>query len=162
MKQIKFSYIAGMKRISLISSFLFLFLLACNEGENSREPASETDVDAARNFIRAALDGNYETGRKMLLPDSTNYQYFDEYEKAHDKLSREEKEEYRAASINVHEVDAINDSLTIFVYSNSYKEDHDTLKLIKVSGNWLVDLKYLFNHSMDTLTPSLPGRDSLP
>ena len=161
-RQPKFYYIAGMKTISILSSFLFLFIVACNNSGEETAPAAENDIDAARTFIRAALDGDYMKGRLMLLSDSTNYQYYDEYEKAHKKLSDLEKLQYREASINVHNVTPINDSTTIFIYSNSYKKDRDTLKLIKISGKWEVDLKYLFNHAMDTLLPSLIKKDSLP
>jgi len=43
-----------------------------------------------------------------------------------------------------------NDSTTITVFSNSYKNDKDTLKIVKQDGQWLVDLKYLFEHDLDT------------
>lgn len=143
-------------------SFLFLFISGCNSGEEQKTSAAENDVDAARNFIRAALDGDYTNGRKMLLKDSTNYQYYDEFEKSHSKMNEEEKMKYKNASINVHAVTPVNDSTTIIIFSNSYKNDHDTLKLLKLSGQWLVDLKYLFNHDMDTMQQLINKKDSLP
>lgn len=149
-----------MKKLIQLSSFLFLFLVGCNDGEKTTVQ-SENDIDAARNFIRAALDGNYEIGRKMLLDDSTNYQYFEEYEKTHSKMNAEEKKKYQEASINVHVVTPVNDSTTIIIYSNSYKNDRDTLKLMKTGGQWMVDLKYLFNHDMDTLQHSINKTDTL-
>jgi len=121
---------------------------------------SENDLDAARNFIRAALDGDYEKGRNLLLADSTNYQFYQEFEKTHSRMDTAEKNKYKSASINVHAVTPMNDSTTIIIFSNSYKNDHDTLKLVKVSGQWYVDLKYLFNHDMDTLDHILNKKDS--
>ena len=50
---------------------------------------------------------------------------------------------------------------TIIIYSNSYKNDHDTLKVLKVSNQWLVDLKYLFEHDADTLTVKPLTNDTL-
>jgi hypothetical protein len=55
-----------------------------------------------------------------------------------------------SSSINMHQVSTVNDSVTIIIYSNSFKNDHDTLKVVKINGQWLVDLKYLFDHDMDT------------
>jgi hypothetical protein len=150
-----------MKKLIQLSPFLFLFFYSCNNSGKTTTPQSENDIDAARNFIRAALDGDYEKGRNMLAGDSTNYQYFEEYAKAHSKMDAEEKKEFQEASINVHAVTPVNDSITIVIYSNSYKNDHDTLKLMKTGGQWMVDLKYLFNHDMDTLQHSMNKTDTL-
>ncbi len=148
-----------MKKLIQLSSFLLLFFYGCNDAGKTSDLESENDIDAARNFIRAALDGDYEKGKKMLLGDSTNFQYFAEYEKSHVKLDATEKKKYKSASINVHAVNPINDSTTIIIYSNSYKNDHDTLKLLKAHGQWMVDLKFLFNHDMDTLLQNLKKTD---
>jgi hypothetical protein len=76
-------------------------------------------------------------------------------------MDANEKKKYQSASINVHAINPVNDSITIIIYSNSYKNDHDTLKLIKTNGLWMVDLKYLFNHDMDTLMQHLNKTDTL-
>ena len=150
-----------MKSLIQLASFLLLFLYGCNNAGKDTATTSENDIDAARNFIRAALDGDYEKGKKLLLSDSTNYQFYEEYEKSHSKLNNEEKNKYRDASINVHAVTPVNDSTTIIIFSNSYKNDHDTLKMVKTSGQWLIDLKYLFNHDMDTLQHFMNKKDTL-
>ena len=149
-----------MKKLIQLASFLLLFVSACND-ESKTATQSENDIDAARNFIRAALDGNYEKGRLMLLNDSTNYQYFQEYEKIHAKMDAEEKKKYKEASINVHAVTPVNDSTTFIIFSNSYQNNNDTLKLMKTGGQWMVDLKYLFNHDLDTIPNSMNKIDTL-
>lgn len=156
-----FSYFAGMKKLIQLSLLLVLFLYSCNNNTNNAKSQGENDIDAARNFIRAALDGKYENGKKLLLGDSTNYQYFAEFEKSHSNMNVEEKKKYREASINVHAITPLNDSITIIIYSNSYKNDHDTLKMIKIKEQWKVDLKYLFNHDMDALQNSINKTDTL-
>lgn len=146
-----------MKKQLYYFSFLILFLWSCNSVEQKKTDivTSENDLDAARNFIRAALDGKYDDGKKLLVNDSINFQFFAEYEKLHSKLNEEERRQYQNSSINIHAISPINDSLTIIIYSNSYKNNHDTLKLLKTQGQWLVDLKYLFNQDSDTfLNPS--------
>lgn len=150
-----------MKKLIQLSSFLFLFFYGCTDANKKADAAAENDLDVARNFIRAALDGDYEIGKKFLVGDSTNFQYFDEYEKSHVKMDAVEKKKYQSASINVHAITPINDSITVIIYSNSYKNDHDTLKLMKTHGQWLVDLKYLFNHDMDTLMQNLNKTDTI-
>lgn len=150
-----------MKKLLQPVSFLFLFLYGCNNGGKKSEPLPENDIDAVRNFIRAALDGDYKKGRNLLVIDSANYQYYTEYEKMHARLDAVEKKKYQNASINMHGVMPVNDSTTVVIYSNSYKNDHDTLKLMKINGQWLVDLKYLFNHDMDSLQHTINKTDTL-
>jgi len=66
-------------------------------------------------------------------------------------LDNDTKEKYRGASIRIHQpVTYLNDTTTIVIYSNSYKNDLDTLRVSKKNGNWLVDLKYLFEHEPAT------------
>jgi len=150
-----------MKKLIQLGSFLFLFSASCKNADKNTTTQGENDIDAARNFIRAALDGNYDNGKKMLLGDSTNYQYFAEFKKSHENMNAEEKKKYKEASINVHSVTPLNDSLTIIIFSNSYKNDHDTLRVLKNNGQWKIDLKYLFNHDMDSLQHSIINNDSL-
>lgn len=146
-----------MKKIFYLSSFL-LCLGACNNAD--RQPAtSENDVDAARNFIQAALNSDYQKARTFMLQDSTNLAYMLAAERSNNRLSPEEKKGYAAASIIIHNVSRpVNDSVTIVVFSNSFKNNPDTLKIVKQQGNWLVDFAYLFTHNSDTLTIPSTGR----
>ena len=134
------------------ASFLFLFAAACNnQDKKTEEPKSENDIDAARNFIRAALDGKFNEAKTFLLSDSANIQYFDVNERNYQRINPDEKRNYREATINIHNVTPVNDSTTIVIFSNSYKNDHDTLRILKKKNQWLVDLKYLFNRDGDSL-----------
>ena len=65
------------------------------------------------------------------------------------KLSKEELNKYKNADIIVNEVSNVNDSITIVNYSNSYKKEVKTkVKMVKISGKWLVDFKYTFSGNM--------------
>ena len=142
------------KYITIISSSLFLFLAGCNNSGREGTAASENDIDAARNFIRAALDGKFNEAKGFLFNDSSNTEYFDAYQRNYQKVEPEIKRDYRESSINIHTVTQLNDSTTVVIYSNSYRNDHDTLKVLKRNNQWLVDLKYLFQHDADsTLIP---------
>ena len=122
-------------------------------GNNAPEtPASENDVDAARNFIQSALNGDYKKARTFVLPDSTNYQYLEVFENNYrTRMNPQDKSGYRSASINIHQVRPLNDSTSIVNYSNSYKKENDSLKVVKSNGQWLVDLKYSFSEPNDSL-----------
>jgi hypothetical protein len=148
-----------MKRYPFIFLFLLFVFYACKD---KKEPGkSENDIDAARNFIRAALDGKFEQARTYLLPDSVNENWMDVAERSYEKTDAETKNGYRSSSINIHQVSPVNDSTTVIIYSNSFKNDHDTLKVLKKNGQWLVDLKYLYEHDTDSLPANKMINDSL-
>jgi hypothetical protein len=159
MTLIKFYYFAGMKRNYFIFLFLLFVFYACNNKKQSGE--SENDIDAARDFIRAALDGKFNEARTYLLADSVNINYLDVAERSYQKTDAEIKRDYRASSINIHQVTPVNDSTTVIIFSNSFKNDHDTLKIVRQTGQWLVDLKYLYEHDSDTLLHKPMYKDSI-
>lgn len=122
-----------------------LMLMSCADNSDGRIPASENDVDAARNFIRSALDGAYKTASNYVVKDSMNSQLLDALEMNYQKnMDREEKRSYRESSIRIADVRKINDSTSIIVYSNSFKNKSDSLRVVRRDGTWLVDLKYTF------------------
>lgn len=127
--------------------FLFLqFFCACGNEKDEKLPAAENDVDAARNFIRAALDGHYDEAREIVLQDSVNNAWIDLFKRAYQsRLSLSDKAGYRNASINISEVRTVTDSTTIVRYSNSFKKQNDSVKVVRRNGEWLVDLKYSFS-----------------
>jgi type IV secretory pathway component VirB8 len=132
-----------MRSLSFFSGLCLLLFSACSS--NDRSNASENDVDAARNFIRAALDGQYKEAQNLIVADSVNKQYLDAFATNYrERMSGSDKRGYRESSINIHNIRSINDSVTIVHYSNSYKQTQDSLKVVRQDNNWLVDLKYSF------------------
>lgn len=136
-------------------SFLLFLLAGCGQAENdqTKEESSENDLDAARNFIQASLKGHYEEAKNYMLRDSVNEERMDAVSRV--KLTSDEKQGLWDASINIHNRNVINDSTSIIIYSNSfYKNNTDTLKVVKKQGKWFVDFKYLFDHDQDTMYKS--------
>jgi hypothetical protein len=137
-----------MKKLLQLCSFLFLFLSACNNTDNktAETPKPENGMDAAGQFIRAALDGDYTKAKSFLVNDSTNKQMMDLYEwNYNNKMTADDKKAYRSASIRfLKETHKVNDSVTIVHYSNSYRDKSDSLKLIKAGGQWFIDLNFTF------------------
>lgn len=148
---------------SFIIGFLFLqFFCACKDrgGNADAAPASENDVDAARNFINSVLKQDFDKARTFLVDDSVNYQNLDITERVFkERLTQQDKEGYGAASINIHEVRPVNDSTTVVYYSNSFKKKRDSLKVVQRNGQWLVDLKYSFP-ALPTVEPANGKNDT--
>jgi hypothetical protein len=152
-----------MKNVSLLG-FLLLqcFFYSCSNDQRKESGPSENNIDAARNFIRAALDGKFDEARKYMLPDSVNTQYMDAVQRNYSKMNKDTANSYRGSTIRIFSpVVDVNDSTTIVVYANSFKNDRDTLKVIRKSGQWLVDLKYLFEHDLDSTSMKPSNRDSI-
>jgi len=138
-----------MKSIALVFSFLFL-LTNCNNSDEEAKTKSDNDMDAARNFLDAALKGDYKDASAYMLKDSANLEYLNVTERSYQRLSSDEKSGLKAASLRFFDTKQVNDSTTVTIFANSYKNDKDTLRIVRANGRWLVDLKYLFEHGMDT------------
>jgi hypothetical protein len=140
-----------MKKIFYCSSLLLVSLIACNSDDRqSTSTTSDNAVDAARNFIQAALVGDFERAEKFMVNDSLNREDLNAIQRLNERLSKEEKEKYQEASIRIHQDRKLNDSTRIIYYSNSFKNKQDSLKVIKTNNEWLVDLKFMF-HKTDSL-----------
>src|SRR3989337_2711251 len=140
-----------MKKIIYCGSFLLLCLAACNnEDRQSTSTTSDNDIDAARNFIQAALVGDCERAKIFMVNDSLNHEDLNAIQRLNERLTKEEKEKYQEASIRIHQDRKINDSTSVIYYSNSFKNKKDSLKVIKTNGEWLVDFKFMF-HKTDSL-----------
>lgn len=146
-----FPYFAIMKRLFTIS-FLFTILSCNNSNKEAEEKKADTDIEAARNFLNASLKGNYEEASQYMVQDSTNAGYLFNAERVYKSTPSDEKRELKEASIHFYEpTQRPNDSTTILIFSNSYRNDKDTLRIVRQQGKWLVDLKYLFEHDRDTI-----------
>ena len=151
-----------------MKKFLILFITASTLGacNNTAESEKETGPaglnDATRNFIRAALDGKFEEAKKYMLIDTPNVHYLNNAANAYQRLDTVKKEGYAESSIIIHSsVERIKDSLAIVIYSNSFMKNQDTLRVLKQNNNWLVDLKYLYEHDFDTTGQPQVLKDSL-
>jgi hypothetical protein len=140
-----------------IKYFFILSALVCltackSKDSGSTETPSDNSIDAARNFIRATLDGKFDEAKVYMLQDSLNINYLEVGKRSRDNATQDTKDGYRTASIRFHETLNYNDSTRIVIYSNSFKNDHDSLRVVKNNKQWLVDLKYLFEHDTDTIS----------
>jgi len=128
-----------MKKISPI--ILMIAAIACNN--NTSYKKAEDAQDAGREFIRASLDGNHDKARFFLYADSTNQFMFNRWKQDYNHLTDDEKSKYKDADIVVLAITPENDSVVTYKYYNSYKKDTTTIKVLRINGEWLVDLKEL-------------------
>lgn len=127
-------------------SILLLFATGCTSIENKNISEGSNDIDAGRKFVRAALDGKFDQAQQYLLPDTLNLNYLEVAARSYDKLSNIDKENYKGASILIHESKSVNDSTSLLIFSNSFKNDPDTLRVVRKENRWMVDLSYLYLH----------------
>jgi len=127
------------------------FFAGCKDNDRNTDSKPENDIDAARSFIRAALDGDYDKARTFVVNDTLNLQSLDGFERVYDRMSPEEKNKYKGASIHILDKKVIDTATSIIYYSNSYRNQSDSLKVIKQGGNWLIDFKFIFQSKPDSL-----------
>jgi hypothetical protein len=130
--------------MKLFFLLLLTSIIACNDPDKYT-PALDPQ-DAGREFIRASLDGNYKKALVYLLKDSTNLTLLTQQQKNYQELNSEEKRTHREAVIRPLAIKNENDSVSTYKYVNSYNtRDTTTLKIVRVNGEWFVDLKSILS-----------------
>jgi hypothetical protein len=135
----------------MIKKYLVLFILAlviysCNS-EKKKTPVTDTEVATA--FIRNLLDNNFKEAEQYLLKDEVNNQIFERFKKQYSEKGKELLDKYKQADIIVNNISYVTDTVCIFNYSNSYSlTDKTILKVVRIDGKWLVDLKYTFSGNL--------------
>ena len=128
---------------------VFFLLAACGLaacGNIHSFKKAEDAQDAGREFIRAALDGNYEKASFYLYADTTNQLLLNKWKKDYDGMDHEERKKYQEADILPINIQPVNDSVTSYTYANTYKKDTTTIRVVRINGEWLVDLKEILSH----------------
>jgi Domain of unknown function (DUF4878) len=117
-----------------------LFFSAC-----SSKKIANTDVEVADVFVKSLNNNKFDEAEKYLLHDKTNMEYFDITKKNMLNKAVNELDAYKNANLIIHETKPQGDTITFINYSNSNKlSQSNNLKLVKINGQWLVDLKFTF------------------
>ena len=147
-----FLFIKRCLTLTMIKKYLALIILtaaifSCSNSDQKK--TAVTDLEVANAFVRDLLDNNFDEAEQYLLKDETNTQIFERFKKQYSGKDKATLEKYKSANINVNETSYITDSVFIFNYSNSYSPaDKTVLKLVRINGKWLVDLKYTFSGNL--------------
>jgi hypothetical protein len=119
-------------------------IYSCGSNQN-KEPVTDTDVATA--FVRATLDNDLKSAEKFVLADDTNHQYFETFKRMYQQKNKAELEKYKAAEVIIDKLEAKSDSVHTVIYSNTYTNKKDNLKLVWKNNKWWVDLKYTFTET---------------
>jgi hypothetical protein len=133
-------------KLKLTAGALALFcLVACN----NEKKTPNSDIGVAQAFIKDILENNFKEAETFVLKEETNQQYFDLFKKEFESKSPAELESFKKADIIINEISPVNDSVSIVNYSNSFKRDKSNkVKMVRINGQWLVDLKYTFSGNL--------------
>ncbi|MEN9570661.1 MAG: hypothetical protein RL172_1892 [Bacteroidota bacterium] len=133
----------------MLKKIIAIISITCIAGCGNTDSVPNTDIDVARAFIKGVQENKFKQAGALVLQDETNTGYISQLERFYKQKSAEELEKYKSADIIVNEITAVNDTVTIINYSNSYKkQDSNKLKMIKRNGQWQVDLKYTFSGNL--------------
>ena len=135
-----------MKKINLLAPLYLMVLLSCN---SVKKESPKTDTDVATAFIRDVLDNNLAEAEQFILKDESNDQYFDRFKQQYSKKGKDELDKYKASDIIINEISNVTDTVTVVNYSNSYdKSVKNKVKVVRINGKWLIDLKYTFSGNL--------------
>ena len=117
-----------------------MLLAGCSEPEGYKKP--EDGLDAAREFVRAVLDGNFSKAEMYVLEEEEDRQLFNRYREYMKKQPQKERLGLRSAIILINKVESPNDSVT---YSNSFHKKPTELQVVRKNEDWKVDFSYTFS-----------------
>lgn len=128
-------------------TFLFcMSMVFC--GSKNTYPKAENALDAGREFIDACLKGDFTKAQFYMLPDSINSNRLQIIEAEYRLKDRDNRSQYREASINISGVEEVTENEVIVQYQNSYDKIGKKVKVVKQDNAWLVDFKYTFNPNL--------------
>ncbi len=70
----------------------------------------------------------------------------DKFKKDYDQMDADLRKKYQDADILPINIQALNDSVTTYTFSNSFKKDTSTIRVLRIKGEWLVDFKEILNN----------------
>ena len=123
----------------LFSACTIALMISCNNEGGYKK--AEDAQDAGREFIRATLDGNYEKAKFYMLKDEDNLWMLDNWKKLYNTFPSDSVKGFKEANIRPINIESLNDSTTLYTYSNSFTKDTTAVRIVRVNQEWLVDFK---------------------
>lgn len=132
-------------RIGIIIVCILLFA-----GCDSKKELPNTDIEVAKTFVKYVLENDFKEAATLVAKDAANDIFLKQLEKSQqEKWSKEEAEQYKNADVIIFEVSNVNDTISIINYANSYRvQEKSKVKVVKMNGQWMVDLKYTFSGNL--------------
>ena len=123
-----------------------LFFASCS----SKKKLPNTDIEVAKTFVKYVLENDFKEASALVAKDAANDVFLKQLEKSQqEKWSKDEAVQYKNADVIIFEVSNVNDTISIINYANSYKvQEKNKVKVVKINGQWMVDLKYTFSGNL--------------
>jgi len=136
-----------MRKLKLVTVF-FCSIVFCSCSNRNKYIPAENPLDAGREFIDGCLKGEFKRAGFYMIDDTRNKELLQTQEKNYNSKSKDEKRQYLEASIIINEDAAVNDSMHIINYQNSYDKTDRKVKVVLRNNNWQVDFKYTFDGNL--------------
>jgi hypothetical protein len=125
---------------------LALFLWQCSPSDQYE--VADNPIDGGRYFIENCMQGNFKKAKFYVVEDAENLVLFEKIANTYYRLDKEGRQQIRLASIQINEISAVDSSITIMNYQNSFDNKMHKLKIISTPNGWKVDLKYTYGANL--------------
>lgn len=113
-------------------------------GNASNELMADNALDGGRYFLENCKQGDFKKAQYYLVDNPENQSYLKDISTTYFKLDKEGRQEFRQASIQINEVNALDSHQTIISYQSSFDKIPHQIKVIHSPSGWKVDLKYTY------------------
>lgn len=138
----KCTFVAPVMKSIFRAAILFacIYILACTAcGSNTGYKMPEDAMDAAREYIGACMQGDFDKASFYALPDDANRARIALVERSYRERDKEGRQQLRNASINIIEMKNNGSDAAELVYRISSEKHTHTLPVKRVNGEWKVD-----------------------
>jgi hypothetical protein len=132
-------------------SQVFVFLLStpiCLPPLHDQFELADNPLDGGRYFIENCMQGNFKKAKFYVVEDAENLALFEKIASNYYGLDKEGRQQIRLASIQINEISAVDSTMTIMNYQNSFDNKVHKLKIISTPKGWKVDLKYTYGPNL--------------
>ena len=119
-----------MRPLRFFAIVFSLLLAACSQKANYQKP--DDPLEAGRDFIRFALDGDMKMAKTFVLSNADNDRLFDKIEKVYKDASTADKDQYKQASIIINKVEKVDDTTTVINFANSFRKKNQAASFLKI------------------------------
>ncbi len=127
----------------LLLAFLFWQCTPSDQYEIADNP-----LDGGRYFIENCMQGNFKKAKFYVFEDAENLALFEKMATNYFALDKEGRQQIRLASIQINEISAVDSTVTIMNYQNSFDNKVHKLKIMETPNGWKVDLKYTYGPNL--------------
>jgi predicted DNA binding CopG/RHH family protein len=128
--------------------YLFLALLFWQCTPSDQYEMADNPLDGGRYFIENCMQGNFKKAKFYILEDAENLALFEKMATNYFALDKEGRQQLRLASIQINEISAVDSTVTIMNYQNSFDNKVHKLKIMETPKGWKVDLKYTYGPNL--------------